>query len=275
LLRIALEAEAFGLDSVWVSDHLVYPLGAPAKYPYSPTGDPPFDPEDGYLEALSMLAVLAGATSRIRLGTSVLVLPMRPLLLTAKSIATIDFLAGGRVVLAVADGWWRAEFEALGADFEARRATLDEQITALRTLWTSGQGAAAGPHVRFPDLVARPCPAQVGGPEIWIGGKGPRAWKRIATGEATGWHGIGYDVEQIRSARAAIDAECGRSGRNIESVRYSTATGLPSAADRIRARLGLLRDAGVDQVVLIPRSDTLVALLVQLETLGKVVPEFE
>jgi probable F420-dependent oxidoreductase len=274
LIRLAREAESAGLDSVWISDHVVYPVGVPADYPYSPTKEPPFAPEDGYLEALATLAVIAGATERIRLATSVLILPMRPLLLTAKTLATIDVMSGGRLDLAVADGWWRAEFEALGADFDVRRDVLDEQIVAMRKLWTVGRGSANGPHLRFGEVVVEPRPIQPGGPTLWVGGRGPRTWRRVASHDVTGWHGIGYDSEQIGRARDEIIEACALTGREPDDVSYSTATGLPRTADRTRERLDSLVGAGIDQVVLIPRSDTLPAALDEIAMLADIVGEY-
>src|ERR1700681_4260340 len=95
VLEIARAAEAMGFDSVWASDHVVYPLEGSTPYPYAGSGDKPFTPDEGYLEALTTLAVVAGATSTIQLGTSVLILPMRETLLTAKAIATLDVLSDG------------------------------------------------------------------------------------------------------------------------------------------------------------------------------------
>src|SRR5690606_13841349 len=108
---IAQAAEAAGFDSVWASDHIVHPLTGEAPYPYG-SGELPFRAEDGYLEALTTLAFVAGCTERIRLGTSVLVLPMREVLLTGKVLASLDALSGGRVAVTVATGWWQAEYEA-------------------------------------------------------------------------------------------------------------------------------------------------------------------
>ena len=119
VLDVALAAEASGLDSIWVADHLVFPVESKSRYPYRPDGVP-FDLADGFLEALTELAVVAGATSRIGLGTSVLVMPMRDPLTTAKVATTIDVLSVGRLQLALGAGWWREEFDALGQACEGR-----------------------------------------------------------------------------------------------------------------------------------------------------------
>jgi probable F420-dependent oxidoreductase len=268
LLAIARAAEAAGFDSLWASDHVVYPLQGAADYPYAP-GGPPFKAEDGYLEAITTLGVIAGCTERIRLGTSILVLPMRETLLTAKSLATLDVLSGGRLSLAVAAGWWRAEFEALGAGFDERGARLDQQLEALARLWTHGRDEMHGPHVSYPLVAVEPRPLQAGGPELWLGGAGARTWRRVARSSAAGWHGIGYAAEPIRRARAAIERECLAAGRDPSGVRYSTATGMPGDADRMRQRLSDLERLGVSQVVFIPRDPALAATLECIERFGR------
>jgi probable F420-dependent oxidoreductase len=268
LVGVARAAEAAGFDSVWVSDHVVYPLEGPAAYPQSEDGKPPFAPEDGYLEALTALGVVAGATERIGIGTSVLVLPMRNVVLTAKSLATLDVLSGGRLSVAVGAGWWAGEFEALGAEFATRGAVLDEQLSALAELWGSGRAAAGGAHVRFPLVACEPRPLQAGGPPLWIGGEGPRAWRRVARSPSAGWHGVGYRPETFAAARDAIAFACRETGRDPAGVRLSTATGMPSAPDRMLGRLEALRDAGVSQVVFIPRGDRLHAVLEAVGAFG-------
>jgi probable F420-dependent oxidoreductase len=267
ILDIARSAESAGLDSVWVSDHVVHPLTGPADYPYA-AGGPPFRPEWGYLEALTTLALIAGATDRIRLGTSVLLLPMRETLLAGKQLATLDVLSGGRVTVAVAAGWWRAEFEALGADFDSRGARLDEQLRALRALWSDGAGEWQGRQVRFPPVALRPTPAQTGGPELWIGGRGPRVWRRVAETPGAGWHGIGYQREQLTEARAAIAVACDAAGREPATVRYSTATGMPADRERLLRRLTDLAESGLTQVVLIPRAESMDSILAVVADYG-------
>ena len=209
--------------------------------------------------------MVAGATERVRLGTSVLVLPMRETLLTGKVLATLDVLSGGRLIIAVAAGWWRSEFEALGEDFHSRGDRLDEQLLALRSLWMSGEGEWHGRYVSFPPIALRPKPLQSGGPELWIGGRGPRVWSRVAHTQAAGWHGIGHAAALFEEARAGIESACVRSGRDYSGVAYSTATGLPVDREKLLRRLFELAQSGVGQVVLIPRDDTKRAILTAID----------
>ncbi|MGH2820062.1 MAG: LLM class flavin-dependent oxidoreductase, partial [Actinomycetota bacterium] len=128
-------ADDSGYDSVWVSDHVVIPERFRSRYPFR---GKPFTPDSvgRYYEPLITLAVLAGATSRVRLGTSVLIIPQRNPLVMAKEIATLDELSGGRVDLGIGAGWLAEEFEALDAKFEGRGSVLEEWLQIFRTVWS-------------------------------------------------------------------------------------------------------------------------------------------
>jgi probable F420-dependent oxidoreductase len=254
VLAVARAAEDGGLDSVWVADHVVFPLRSESTYPYR-AGGVPFEPHDGFLEALATMAVLAGATSRISIGTSVLVLPMRNPLLVAKELSTVDVLSGGRTIVAVGAGWWQEEFAALGVPFRARGRRLDEQIEIVQRLWRDGTLAWDGEFFRFEEVVCEPRPAQPGGPPLWIGGTGPRARERAAR-LGDGWHGIGARTEEIAAGRREILAAAAEAGRDPSAVSISTSTGLPPDPERQLERLFALAGCGVGHVVLNVRGDT-------------------
>jgi probable F420-dependent oxidoreductase len=256
VLGLAADAEAAGVDSVWVSDHVVHPVHTISRYPYG-KGGIPFDPSDGYLEALVTLSAVAGATHTIKLGTSVLVLAMRETLLAAKMLSTLDVLSNGRLVVIVAPGWWKEEFDALGADFATRGRRLDEQLEALAKLWTQGQAEMHGQVVEFPDVYFRPVPQQGGGPAIWIGGSGPSCWRRVVQTGAAGWHGIGWNVDRIQDAKNHLERDCERAGRPLESVRISIAAVMPAEPSAAVEQILRLHSIGVSQIVLIPRADDL------------------
>ncbi|MBI4271437.1 MAG: LLM class F420-dependent oxidoreductase [Candidatus Rokubacteria bacterium] len=192
VIRLAERAEALRYDSVFVTDHVVLPVSmAGSRYPYSPTGRLAGGAAQDYLEPLAMLGALAHATRRIRLGTSVLVVPYRNPLVTAKTLATIDQLSRGRVILGAGVGWLREEFEALGAPpFEARGAVTDEYLRLMRLCWTADPVTFEGRHYTVRDVHALPKPAQRGGIPIWVGGHTDAACRRAGTlGDA--WHPIG------------------------------------------------------------------------------------
>lgn len=248
VLDVAQAAEEGGLDSVWVADHIVFPVESESRYPYRPDGVP-FAIEDGFLEALTELAVVSGATSRIGLGSSVLVLPMRDPLTTAKVAATIDVLSGGRLQLAMGAGWWREEFEALGQAFAGRGARMDEQIDILRAAWTSPTFAHEGENYRFAELSCTPLPMQPGGPPLLVGGMNTAALRRAAR-RGNGWHAVGADLDVLRDGRAKLDEFARSAGRDPGEIVMSTSAGVSADPDRAVARLQALAGIGVEQVVL-------------------------
>ena len=191
VLSIAAKADALGYASIFVTDHVVLPASmARSVYPYSASGQLPGGAAQDYLEPLAMLGCLARATKRARLGTSVLVIPYRHPLVTAKILATVDQLSGGRLILGAGVGWLREEFEALGAPpFEERGAVTDEYLRFMRATWTTDPVSFSGRYVSVHGVHALPKPAQRAGIPVWIGGHTDAAVRRAAT-LGDGWHPI-------------------------------------------------------------------------------------
>ena len=190
LTKLALKADALRYSSVFVTDHVVIPTAYRSPYPYSTTGRFAGDWTNGYLEPLALMGVLAGLTSRVRLGTSVLVIPYRNPVVTAKMLATMDVMSGGRLILGAGVGWMGEEFEALQSPpFAERGKVTDEYLRLMRELWTKEPVAFTGAYYRLPSVSALPKPRQKGGIPIWIGGHTDAALRR--TGElADAWHPI-------------------------------------------------------------------------------------
>jgi probable F420-dependent oxidoreductase len=181
LSRFAEQAEALGYDTVWFSDHIVIPTEVKSFYPYDPSGRMAFKPDEPYWEPLTVIGFVAGRTSRVRLGTSVLVLPYRNPIVTAKMLATLDVLSNGRVTLGAGVGWMAEEFHAIGLDTYARRgAYSDECIRILRELWTKDNPSFQGEFHQFSNIRCEPRPLQPGGIPIWVGGHTPQAIRRAA-----------------------------------------------------------------------------------------------
>jgi probable F420-dependent oxidoreductase len=179
--RVAERAEALGYDTVWFSDHIVIPTEVKSFYPYDPSGKMPFNPSEPYWEPLTVIGYVAGRTSRLRLGTSVLILPYRNPIVTAKMLATLDVLSNGRVTLGAGVGWMEEEFKAIGLDTYARRgAYSDECIRIFRELWTKDNPSFQGEFHQFSNIRCEPRPVQPGGLPIWIGGHTPQAIRRVA-----------------------------------------------------------------------------------------------
>jgi probable F420-dependent oxidoreductase len=187
----AVRAEQLGYDSVWVSDHVVVPHANVVNF-----GETIFDP-------LVTLGVIAGATSRVQLGTTVLIVPYRNAVVTAKMISSLDALSGGRVLFGVGAGWVAAESAALGVPFAERGAMTDEYLRAMQELWTSRAPSFAGAYTRFEGLVFEPKPAQKPHPPIWVGGHGRPSLRRAAEFGAA-WHPINRAPAELRAGSAEL-----------------------------------------------------------------------
>src|SRR5215468_8902777 len=177
LIRVAQEAEACALESVFVSDHLALPFEAATPYEGSRSGAFPIPPTAPFLEPLTALAVVAAATERVSLGTTVLVLPHRHPVLAAKTIATLDHLSGGRVIVGAGVGWLREEIEMLGVPYERRGTWSDEALDVMKRCWADERSKHAGEFFRFGDVGCYPKPVQEPYPPLWIGGRSPAAYR--------------------------------------------------------------------------------------------------
>lgn len=189
LVAVAAEAEQCGFDSVWVSEHLYH-----ASYVASRLGDRP------YHEALTVLTAAATVTHRVRLGTSVLVLPWHHPARLAKQVATLDQLSEGRVVLGVGVAQTEDEFANLGIPYATRGAVTDDAIDALRALWAQDIPAHHGPHFQFQGLRFSPKPRQAHLP-ILVGGNSARALRRVRE-KGDGWHAMSLSVNDVRATIA-------------------------------------------------------------------------
>ena len=181
IVTIAKKGESLGFDSISLGDHILVPRTIESSYPYTDSGEYPGSANGSSLEQLSVLSFLAGQTSNIRLSTSVMVVPHRNPLVAAKSLATIDVLSRGRLVVGVGTGWMREEFEALGVQpFDERGAVTDDYIQAMKELWTSSSPSYNGRYCSFKDISFLPKPLQKPHPPLWVGGESKRAIRRAA-----------------------------------------------------------------------------------------------
>ena len=231
MLACARAAEQLGFDALFVSDHLALP---------------PDDIEGSggrYLEVLATIAFLAGATERIRLGISILVLPYRPALLTAKQVATIQELSGGRMILATGIGWMRREFEALGVDLRKRGALTTETLRAIHRLFASDIAEYAGELVRFAPIVFLPRPPR---PPIWIGGNGDNAIARVLE-FGDGWHPM-LPAEKLAPAVASLLAQARARGRAQPEIIVRRGIKLDDIA-AVRAQIDAERHAGATYLI--------------------------
>jgi probable F420-dependent oxidoreductase len=224
VVRIITEGEALGFDYVTVSDHIMVPRNLESKYPYTNTGEFPAGATAAWLEQLATTAFIAGITKKLRFVMSVMVVPHRPAVLTAKMLATIDHLSKGRLTLGIGVGWCREEFEAINAaPFDDRGHVTDEWMAVCKELWTSDNPRFAGKYVNFADVVFSPKPPQQPIP-IWVGGESGPALRRTVR-YADCWYPVGTNpqlpmntAERFKSGVAKLRETAERAGRDPSAI---------------------------------------------------------
>ncbi|MGH7421021.1 MAG: TIGR03619 family F420-dependent LLM class oxidoreductase [Candidatus Rokuibacteriota bacterium] len=277
--------EAWGFSSVVIADHIVFPVTIESKYPYTVSGA--FPGQGDALEQLSLMAFVAGKTRALRLISSVMILPHRNPVVTAKMLATIDVLSGGRVTVGVGVGWLREEFRALGApDFDRRGAVSDEYLRIFKALWTQDPASYRGEFYRFEAVRCLPHPVQKPHPPIWVGGHSRAALRRVAR-LGDGWHPVGANpAVPLRppELRALLD-ELGRlteaEGRDPSTLTisykapvYDPSQGVDGGAERrpfsgseqaITDDVATFARLGVSELIFDFRSESLAASLDRME----------
>ena len=274
-------AEELGYDSVWVMDHLFN-----NGYIRERLDDKP------YYHPLATLSYLAATTRRVRLGTSVLVLPYHNPVELAKYTATLDQMSGGRVTLGVGVGAMTEEFAALGIAMSERGALTNESIRVMRELWASPAPSYHSRRWNFDDLRFSPKPVQQPHIPLWIGGASPGALRRAAR-LGNGWHPSGVTPEEYAAGRQQVRELAEQAGRDPDSLAWSArveveATAGPSS-DRaaLRARIpggdleqaalsiAAYREAGVEHLVLALNTGDVARIRSLMEELaGQVLPQF-
>ena len=261
-VAVTVEADRLGFDSVWIPEHLVLPVDMGGS-PHDGQDHPPIPADIPVYDPLVYLAFLAARTERIRFGTQVYNIGLRHPFSTARAAATLDVVSGGRLDFGIGASWLRAEWEAVGLDFDSRGARVDEAIDVCRRLWSEDVVEHHGRFFDFDPVMFEPKPVQRPGPPLHIGGDGPAALRRAAT-VGDGWIPMNHRVEEI-PAEVALLAElrerAGRSGRTEITL---SAPGADAAAIERCAR------AGVDRVFVRPWRRTSDAL----ESIGRFADEF-
>jgi len=224
LIEIAQAGEDQRYDSVVVGDHIMAPQVMRSAYPYSVGSEVPWDESGEHLEQLTELTFLAAVTNRIRLVSSVMIVPYRNPLLAAKILATLDVLSEGRLIVGVGVGWLEEEFEALDTPpFADRGAVTDEYLEAFKELWTSDDPTYDGQYVKLSNLEFTPKPVQKPHPPIWVGGQSKPAIRR-AVEHGNAWHPVGatpatpLEPEKLVSDIAYLRGHAERIGRDPSEV---------------------------------------------------------
>lgn len=242
--HLATTAERCGFESLWSVEHVAIPVNH-SPYPGTRDGKMPGGDDVPIPDPLIPLAYVAAITKTIKLATGILILPQRHPIYTAKEVATVDVLSGGRALLGIGSGWMKEEFEALGIDFHHRGALTDEALQALRALWKPGTASFDGKHFKFGPLYSSPKPVN-GDVPIHVGGHSPAAARRA------GRYGDGFfptvtDPGKLKELFAIVRAEAQKAGRNPDAIEFSCMTRSAKADD-----LKMLADLGVSRVVVNP-----------------------
>jgi probable F420-dependent oxidoreductase len=245
LSAIARRVEALGFESLWIPEHPVIPVGF--KTPVPGGGRLP-EHYNRWADPFVALTLAAAVTTRIKLATGICLLPEREPLITAKTIASLDFYSGGRVLLGVGAGWLREETEAMGTPFRVRWKRLRETVEALRVCWTHPEPHYEGELVRFPAVYCDPKPVQKGGPPIFLGAHVPKALERVAQ-TYDGWCPLSNDPTAYKRSVDTIRSLTRAAGRNPDALQM-TALVDPKQGALSAADLGAYRDAGAHRIVL-------------------------
>ncbi|MDJ0866014.1 MAG: TIGR03619 family F420-dependent LLM class oxidoreductase [Myxococcota bacterium] len=243
-LDVALEAERLGYESLWLPEHLVFPLRM-AGSPQAGDVHPPVPPTTPVFDCFAYLAFLAGRTERVRLGSHVYLLGLRHPFVAARAVQTLDLVSGGRALVGVGAGWLASEWDAAGLDFATRGRRLDEALAVCQRLWTEPVVAHRGEFFEFEPVAFEPKPAQKPWPPILVGGESRPALRRAAR-LGDGWVGLEHTPTSVAGPIAALRrlrAETGREG----AFELCVGARDPSADDVRR-----FAEAGVTRLILAP-----------------------
>jgi probable F420-dependent oxidoreductase len=243
---LASAADDTGIESLWAVEHVVVPSGYRSTYPYSPDGKMPGGEDFPIPDPLIWLAYVAAASTHVKLATGVAIVPQRNPIYTAKEVATLDQLSGGRMILGVGAGWLEEEFDALGVPFARRGERLDEYVAAIRALWTQDKPSFDGEFVSFTEAICRPQPVN-GTVPIVVGGHTERAARRAGR-LGDGFFPATPDLKLLARLIDVMRRSAEEAGRDPDAIEVS-AGGLADAG--FVERLAAL---GVRRMVLPPLS---------------------
>ena len=216
-------AETAGFESVWGGEHVILPTKFDSKYPYTPDGKIPAEPETPSPDPLIWLAYVAAAAPTLRLGTCILIVPQRNPVILAKELATLDRLSGGRVELGLGVGWLKEEFDALGVEWSRRGARNDEYVEAMRKLWAGPHAEYHGEFVDFPQVTCSPRPVN-GDIPVLVGGDSDAAIRR-AVRIADGFFPGEGDAEQLAALITRLRQAAETADRDPDSIEINAMFG--------------------------------------------------
>lgn len=241
VVAVAQTAESLGFESIWVGEHpvLIDPQAPPSPLPS----------RSEMMDPVPVLAYAAASTTRILLGTGIVILPLRNPVILAKELATVDVLSQGRLVVGIGVGYVPGEYDAIGVPFGTRGRRADEWVDALRTLWRDEQPELRGDFASFGGIQCRPQPYRAGGPPILASGMSTAA-RRRAVARCEGWYGFFQDLDNTRAAIEELDRLTREVDRPPELGPLEiTITPLPGPLDADTVQR--YEDLGVDRLVLV------------------------
>lgn len=234
-------AESAGLESVWTFEHVIVPVDYASKYPYNESGKMGAAPETPFLDPLIALTAIAANTKTIRLGTGVNILSQVNPLLMAKQAASLDSIAGGRLMLGLGIGWLREEFEAMGVPFERRGARFDDYVAAMRKVWSGDVVEHDSDFLNWHGFKSYPLPT---GLSVHIGGNKGKAFERVAK-LGDGWFAPTADPENLAPQIDSLKAACSDAGRDVAEIEISCMWGMNGGVDMVKQ----FEDLGVARLI--------------------------
>lgn len=265
LREVVIAAEQAGFESAWTGEHVALPD------PQQPPS--PLPPEFPLLDSVAAIGFVAAATSVLRIGTGVLILPLHNPLMIAKQLASLDVLSGGRVLVGIGVGYIASEFEALGINFADRGRITDDYLAAMNSVWYDEKPRHDGAFSKFSNIASLPRPIRRPMPLLIGGGSRPAYRRALVTG--SGWFGFNLSVESTRAALAEIDSmrdEVARPAHLAELEITVMPSRRPTAAD-----IEAYEQMGVDRIIVwpAPRPDKVEEVIDQLPDLVRSVTKLE
>src|SRR5579863_10538558 len=254
--KVAKAAEAAGFESLWTGEHVILPDPQVPPSPV-PADHPMLDPSVS-------LAFIAAHTTRVKLGTGIIILPQRNPVVLAKELASTDVLSNGRLIFGIGVGYLKPEFDAIGAPFDHKGARSEEWLAAMIALWSMPKPEFAGKWIKFKGVNAMPRPVQQPHPEIVFGGHTKEAFSRAAR-LAKGWYGFGQDLDATAKCLEGLRAACKSAGRKFEELEISVTPRVKIDRDTAKR----FADLGVSRLILLNRGAEEAAILDQVRQTGR------
>jgi probable F420-dependent oxidoreductase len=248
ITEIARATEAAGFDSLWIPEHPVIPVAMKTIFPFTDNGKLP-EHYGRWADPFIGLSAAAAVTKKIKLGTGICLIPERETLITAKAVASLDLLSGGRFLFGIGAGWLREETEAMGSKFGTRWKRTREGIEAMKLLWSQGTASYTGEFVRFENLRCEPRPVQKSGPPVILGAHGIKALERVAR-SYDGWMPLvagPVDLQREVTTLRKLLKEAGRAENSVHITPLVDPLENGPSKDELKA----YRDAGAERIILL------------------------